>query len=220
MLRGVAYKASTANFRGTYFMGFRSTLILALGLVITPAAFAGNFFDQRGGQNIPDCVNNRGNSMSVNNEQVLQWKKTTQNQFKDRGFIKGTLVGVYDSSKSHLHLDVFLGNDGTDQTGRDTDIEVIYNQEFGQVSGRLNPGVEVIACGDYITSNRATNRYPASPLGAILHWVHKRMGGEHPNGFLMIDGKMYGQMDAPPRHDFEMGFGIPTVGTCFGHACE
>ena len=152
-------------------------------------------------QPIPVCVNNRGDRIAdPNNDQVLQWKKSTPNQYLNRGYIKGTLVGVYDATKGHLHLDVFIGNDGTGTTGKDTDLEVIYNQEFGTVdTSQLKPGAQVIACGDYITSTKQSGPYPPSPLGAILHWVHKAMNDNHPSGFLMIDGRLYGQMDAPPR---------------------
>ena len=146
---------------------------------------------------LPPCLDERGNRIDPNNEQVLEWKASTPNQFRSRALIVGTLVGIYDAKKDHLHMDVFVGQKGS--TGKENDIEVIYNQEFGRIGSDVAMGANVVACGDYITSNRATGRYPASPLGAILHWVHKAMNGSHPHGFLAIDGKLYGQQDAPPR---------------------
>jgi hypothetical protein len=160
-------------------------------------------------QAIPVCVDKQGDRIAdPNNDQVLQWKKTEPNQYQDRGYIRGTLVGVYDATKGHLHLDVFLGNDGTGQHGSDTDIEVIYNQDFGAVDqSQLKIGADVIACGDFIQSTKQSGPYPPSPLGAILHWVHKAMNDRHANGFLIIDGRPYGQMDAPPRPGHNDGNG-------------
>jgi len=150
---------------------------------------------------VPDCLDKAGQRIAnPNNEQVLAWKRTTQNSYLDRGYIRGTLEGVYGSNPSHLHLDVFIGQKG--QASQANDIEVIYNVEFGQPPLHPQPGVEVIACGDYITSNEASGYYPASPLDAILHWVHKSMNDQHEDGFLMIDGILYGQQDAPPRRNF------------------
>ncbi|MGZ3702774.1 MAG: hypothetical protein ACXWSD_13370 [Bdellovibrionota bacterium] len=178
-------------------MGFQKNVFLALVLVALPISARAS-----SGDNLPPCVDASSNSMNYNNGQVLKWKTTTQTGYLDRAFIKGTLVGVFDHGPDHLHVDVFLGQNGVKgQSGRANDLEVIYNQEFGAVDGsKLTPGMEVIACGDYITSNQPNHGYPASPLDAILHWVHKSNTDRHASGFLMIDGVMYGQADAPPRH--------------------
>lgn len=137
--------------------------------------------------------------MQVDNERVIQLKKTTKNQYKDRAFVTGVLVGVLQDRKSHLHLDVFLGETPSGR-GKDSDIEIIYNKAFDYVDSRaLRPGVEVSACGDFINSFEQAGRYPASPVGAILHWVHMAPRPPHQNGFLVIDGRLYGQTDPQDR---------------------
>lgn len=166
----------------------------ALALAYAPVVFAS--------ADLPVCLDKQGSPIeSPNNEQVLSWKRTTQSSYLDRGYIRGTLVNIFDSNPSHLHLDVFLGQKGGPDKA--SDIEVIYNTEFGQTPDDLRPGLEVIACGDYITSSQQNGPYPASPLDAILHWVHKAMNDHHADGFLMIDGVLYGQQDAPPRGKFQ-----------------
>ena len=113
-------------------MGFlRFLTVLSVGVFTFSLAQAG--FS-------PPCMDDRGSSMNVNNQQVLNWKNSTPNQFKDRGYIQGTLVGVIQARPSHIHLDVFIGNNGMGTRGRDTDIEVIYNQEFGEVPRNLRTG--------------------------------------------------------------------------------
>ena len=174
----------------------KRALLWALALASMPAAFA---------DTIPTCLNKQGNPIAQpNNDQVLAWKQSTPNTYLDRGYISGTLVTVFNSNPSHLHLDVSLSRKGGN--GKANDIEVIYNVEFGQTPPDLHPGMEVIACGDYITSNQQNGPYPPSPLDAILHWVHKAMNDRHEDGFLMIDGRLYGQQDAPPRKGFN-GYG-------------
>ncbi len=159
---------------------------------------------------LPTCTDAHGHPIAVNNEQVLKWKTSTPNAYLDRGFITGTLVGLFNEKNGHLHLDVFIGQNGTGR-GHESDIEVIYNESFGKVQGQLTPGMEVSACGDYITSTEQTGRYPPSPVGAILHWIHKSNNNRHASGFLMIDGKLYGQENASHHGgDFESlfsGFG-------------
>jgi hypothetical protein len=177
-------------------MGFHKGVFLALVLAALPVSARAS-----SGDNLPPCVDKQGNSMNYNNGQVLKWKTSTPTGYLDRAFIKGTLVGVIDHGPDHLHVDVFLGQTDGNSSGHKNDLEVIYNQEFGAVDGStLTPGMEVIACGDYITSNQPNHGYPASPLDAILHWIHKSNTDRHASGFLMIDGVMYGQKDAPPYH--------------------
>ena len=82
-------------------------------------------------------------------------------------------------------------------------IEVIYNEAFGDVEEDVKVGDQVEACGDYITSNAPSGPYPASPDGAILHWVHMASGSGHPNGYLRINGMLYGDEqpnDRGPKH--------------------
>ena len=123
----------------------------------------------------------------VNNEQVLQWKSSTPNQYRNRGHVAGTLVRVYQTrDRDHDHMEVQIGSQSTDT------IEVIYNDHFG-VPHNLAAGDQVEACGDYKTSNAPSGHYQPSPDGAIVHWVHEATHGHHPSGYLVINGILYGQ---------------------------
>lgn len=135
----------------------------------------------------PECVAN-GRAISVNNETVLKWKKSTPNQFHERGHVEGSIEAIYPDRNGHQHIQVMIGK------GRKDTIEVVYNDDFGRLP-KLAVGMQAEACGDYITSTAATDRYPASPDGAIVHWVHKNpnRSNNHPNGYLMLDGYVYGQ---------------------------
>ena len=58
---------------------------------------------------------------------------------------------------------------------------------------KIQKGMSVEACGDYITSTQTTAQYPASPDGAILHWIHKNpKPGGHASGYVEVDNVIYG----------------------------
>jgi hypothetical protein len=73
----------------------------------------------------------------------------------------------------------------------DDTIELVYNDSFGELP-ELRLGMDVEACGDYITSYAPSGPYPASPDGALVHWVHHNPHGSHPDGYVVIDGKVFG----------------------------
>ena len=126
---------------------------------------------------VPSCMVN-GANLPVNNQQVLNWKHTTANQFLARAHVQGTITQVYPDRNGHRHFAIRL-----DEVKSDT-LEIVFNDAFGKVVD-LRVGLTVEACGDYITSEAATSQYPASPDGAILHWVHANPKGQgHPSGYL------------------------------------
>ncbi|MEK6705358.1 MAG: DUF3465 domain-containing protein [Bdellovibrionota bacterium] len=128
-----------------------------------------------------------GQNLQINNKQVLHWKRTTQNQFRERGHISGMVVEIFPDRNGHEHFVVNIGSYFEDT------IEVIYNQDFGALPG-LKIGMRAEACGDYITSIAQSGPYPPSPVGGIIHWVHKNPSRKgHDPGFLILDGKIYGQ---------------------------
>lgn len=132
-------------------------------------------------QQLPNCQG----AQEVDNERVQGWVESAENGFQSRGHIFGKIVEVYDDRTGHKHFAVQIGE------VRDDAVEVIYNEEFGDLP-ELEIGMEVEACGDFIQSNEDTRRYRASPEDAILHWVH-RSTGNHPSGYVAIDGVLYGQ---------------------------
>ncbi len=133
---------------------------------------------------MPDCLGDEGDALVVDNAQVLLWKTTTKNQFKARARVQGVLVEVYRDKNTHKHFAIQIGDESSDR------LEVIYEKSFGPLPD-LRPGMQVEACGDYITSTR-DSKYPRSPDDAIIHWVHKSNSDHHPSGYVAIDGVAYG----------------------------
>ncbi|HUP57172.1 MAG TPA: hypothetical protein VM598_06945 [Bdellovibrionota bacterium] len=129
---------------------------------------------------------NNASGLRMDNAQVLRWKLTTPNQFKSRAFVQGRISKLYGEQGDHTHFAIQLGRDSREI------VEIVYNKAFGTLPA-LRVGSVVVACGDYITATaRSPQGHPASPAGAIVHWVHMSDNGNHPSGFVMIDNVMYG----------------------------
>lgn len=130
------------------------------------------------------CLDDDNRSIPIENDQVLEWKKTTRNLFKDRTHVIGYVVKIYPDRNDHNHFSIQIGD------GKSDTLEVVYNKDFGKLPA-LRLGDEVEACGDYITSTKA-GKYPVSPDRAIIHWVHSANKDFHQDGFLIINGVLYG----------------------------
>lgn len=134
----------------------------------------------------PNCMD-AGQKMAINNQRVIEFKRTSPNQFLARGFVAGVVIRIFDGNRGHITFEIKIGN------GADDTLEVIFNDKFGKMTPEV--GMPATICGDYITSNAATNRYPASPSGAIIHWVHENPDNQgHDHGFVELGGWVYGQI--------------------------
>lgn len=155
--------------------------LAVVALFFTQIGWAGN-------RAAPPCLDTKGRVLPIDNDQVIDWKNSTPNQFKGRAHVSGPVVLVYPDKNDHSHFLIQIGKDENDT------LEVIYNINFGELPA-LTDGDQVEACGDYITSNAPYQRYPASPAGAIIHWIHRAPNPKkHPHGFLTINDHVYGQL--------------------------
>jgi hypothetical protein len=61
------------------------------------------------------------------------------------------------------------------------------------INNEVSAGAQIEACGDYITSNAPSGHFPASPDGAIVHWVHQSPNPKsHDSGFIVVNGVVCG----------------------------
>lgn len=152
----------------------------ALGLSLSFVSFAALATELS-----PPCMV-RDKQLNVNNAQVSKWKTTTKNQYLGRGHVTGRISRLYGEKTGHAHFQMEFDR-GVDDT-----LEVVYSLDFGKLP-KLAIGMQVEACGDYITSSKNTSRYPRSPDGAIIHWVHRSDSpAKHASGYLILDGRVFG----------------------------
>jgi hypothetical protein len=148
---------------------------------------------------MPNCKGRAGESLAIDNARVIQFKFNTPNQYKDRARVLGQVIQLFPSRPSHSHFEIQIGSRQQDT------LEVVYNRSFGTPEVKVGDAVE--ACGDYITSNAATERYRASPSGAIIHWLHENSrGGSHPDGYVVVNARtLYGFGSSPLEVDAASG---------------
>lgn len=162
--------------------------IISLGLfLVSASAFATDA--------IPHCMSG-SRDLPIDDQAVIQLERTTANQYKTEAHVQGTISTLYADHSGHKHFAIKFNNQTNDG------IEVVYNEVFGALPD-LKVGMVVEACGEYITSNAPTSQYPASPMGAIIHWVHINPNqgvDQHASGFLLIDGKLCGQDATHAEH--------------------
>ena len=138
----------------------------------------------------PYCLDGYGRNVPINDPQVLGFKQSIQNEAPNpvRAHVYGVMVAGYADQTGHAHFGIQIGQATTDT------VEIIYDLLFGTLPA-IPLGTRVEACGDYFTANAPAKGYPASPDGAIIHWVHldpKRTAGAHPDGFLVLNGEVFG----------------------------
>ncbi len=134
-----------------------------------------------------DCLDQGKKVLPVDDGRVINLKVSTPNQFLARAHVEGKITNIFSDHNGHNHFEINIGPNEKDR------LEVIYNQSFGSLD-TLTIGMDVEACGDFINSNAPTAQYPASPAGAIIHWVHfSNNTAKHLSGFLIIDGVIRGQ---------------------------
>ena len=161
--------------------------VLILGIVLSLSAQAYTHSGNGGGQggaSTTTCMDH-GSALAVDNEQALQWRANQTSGFQSRILISGVVDEVFPDHSGHRHFSVKIGPNADDH------IEVIYNVSFGSMPLPV-VGQSAEACGDYIVATQANGGYPASPDGALVHWVHRSPNGGHDNGFVVLNGVTYG----------------------------
>lgn len=140
----------------------------------------------------PVCLD-FSDEISVDNVRALKFKAEQKNGALTRAYLQGKVISNPERQGSHDRFSISIGPKATDT------VEVIYNKEFGAMPD-VKVGEEVIVCGDFINSFAQTGRYPPSPDGAIIHWVHYNPGDRsaiHEHGFVQFGGDLVGFDQAP-----------------------
>jgi hypothetical protein len=144
--------------------------LVGLFFLFTTPSFAG----------IPACLDEHGKPIVNSNTQVLNYLHSTKKGFTARALVTGVLTNRYNDQTGHAHFAIDMNGD------KKGDLEVIYQRDTGDIPA-LQVGMQISACGDYITDPKG------SPNGGIIHWVHCiSRPGNHPDGYITINGKLYG----------------------------
>ncbi len=136
----------------------------------------------------PTCMGT-DSALTIDNERALELKNSNSGA-AIRANVAGKVERIFKeqcNSKGtcHDHFEIRLGENSDDV------LEVVYSMDFGDLP-KLQIGDDVQACGDFINTNVNPKRGPASPSGAIIHWVHRSTCMDHESGFVTINGTLFG----------------------------
>ena len=137
----------------------------------------------------PTCIG-VGAAIPIDNARALELKNSNSGA-AIRANVAGKIDRIFNvqcNSKGtcHDHFEIKLGP-------KDKDVlEVVYSNDFGDLP-KLQVGDDVQACGDFINTSAPPKAGPASPSGAIIHWVHKSTCMDHETGFVSVNGTLFGQ---------------------------
>lgn len=163
------------------------SFFVSLSLALVSSAFYGSAF---AGNAIPDCLDEKGALLPLDNARVLELKKTGALGKTIRARAAGKVTRAFPSrgksGQTHTHFEITL--DGTPEGV----LEVIYNEGFGEMP-QPAIGSYAEACGDFINAYATQNGYPPSPSKAIIHWVHRSNNEvKHAHGYVVLDQVLYG----------------------------
>jgi hypothetical protein len=72
----------------------------------------------------------------------------------------------------------------TIKVSKDIDLEIVTNLDFGRIP--VVVGKTITICGEYLRAS-----------GGMVHWTHFDPHGNHPDGFSILDGVLYGDTENP-----------------------
>lgn len=124
---------------------------------------------------IVDCKDRKGNILDKSLEKLNQVRNSKQN--RPQVFVEGQITKILPEDKDGRPHQKYVI-----QAFNSVKIVVVSNLEFGRVPVQIGTKVEI--CGEYINAE-----------GGMVHWTHFDPHGGHPDGFTVMDGKLYGDTE-------------------------
>lgn len=127
-------------------------------------------------QEVPDCKDFRGNIMDGSKSQLLQVMRSNANrpQVMVTGVVSQVLPEDHDGLP-HQKYTITVDNQ--------IKLLVVSNLDFGRVP--VVVGKSLTVCGEYKKVGQG-----------MIHWTHFDPHGGHPDGFTVVDGKLYGDTES------------------------
>jgi hypothetical protein len=139
-------------------------LLTILSLFISLNSFAGT-------QQI-DCKDRKGAILEKSLDSLNQVRNSRAN--RPQVFVEGQVTKILPEDKAGRPHQKYII-----QAFNSVKIVIVSNLEFGRVPVAVGTKVEV--CGEYLNAE-----------GGMVHWTHFDPHGGHPDGYTMLDGKLYG----------------------------
>jgi hypothetical protein len=142
-------------------------LVLAFIALFSVASFAG---DQ-----VVDCKDRKGNVLDKSLDNLNQIRNSRQN--RPQVYVEGQVSQILPEDKAGLPHQKYII-----KAFNSVKIVVVSNLDFGRIPVQVGSTVSV--CGEYINAE-----------GGMVHWTHFDPHGGHPDGFTVMNGKLYGDTE-------------------------
>ena len=123
---------------------------------------------------LPVCKDRRGNSLSGSIEQLKQVMNSNAN--RPQVLVSGVIERILPEDKDgNPHQKFLLNVSGIK-------LQIVSNLDFGRIPVSVGTAIQI--CGEYLK------------VGAgMIHWTHFDPHGGHPDGFSIVNGKLYGDKE-------------------------
>ena len=124
---------------------------------------------------IPDCKDRNGN---VINGSIAQLKEIMNlREYNPQAYATGVISQIQKEDTNGLPHQKFLL-----KVDNETTLQIVSNLDFGRIP--LVVGKQISVCGEYKKVGKG-----------MIHWTHFDPHGGHPDGFSVLDGKLYGDKE-------------------------
>lgn len=119
-----------------------------------------------------ECKNKRGDVVPQTEQVLDQVMHSKAN--RPQVFVKGTVIKMLPEDKVGLPHQKYIMS-----AFSGIKLQVVSNLDFGRIPVVVGSVVEV--CGEYLNAE-----------GGMVHWTHFDPHGGHPDGYTLLNGKLYG----------------------------
>lgn len=125
---------------------------------------------------LPTCKDRRGDQLSGSSDELRKIMNSRAN--RPQVLVNGVVEKILQEDKNgRPHQKFILNMNGTK-------LQIVSNLEFGRIPVAI--GTQIQVCGEFL--NVGTG---------MVHWTHFDPHGGHPDGFSIVNNKLYGDVETP-----------------------
>ena len=143
------------------------TMIISLVVFSISTAFSADH---------PECRDRRGNTLNGSLEQLKQVMNSGAN--RPQILVNGVVEKILPEDKSGSPHQKYMINVSGIR------LQIVSNLEFGRAPIKVGTSVQV--CGEYLRVG-----------SGMIHWTHFDPHGGHPDGYTIVNDKLYGDTETP-----------------------
>lgn len=127
-------------------------------------------------QSLPVCKTRNGTELTPSVTELKRYIDTNNGK-RPMVFVEGVIKEILPEDKLGRPHQKFI------MSVRGIKVQVVHGMDYGRIP--LRTGIQVKVCGEFLNSQ-----------GGMIHWTHYDPGARHPDGFIALDGEVYGQTEA------------------------